>query len=460
MSRRRRPGTSRSTLAVHTETISSIVFSPDGKSLIWGSADRTARVWDVAANQPRLKLAAHAGNVECVAFAPDNKRVATGSWDGTVGLWDVAPPRLLTRLNSRAGGHSAVKFSPDGRILAAASGDTIKLWDTTAYTELATLDGHQSVVWSLVFTADGKTLVSGGWDKTIRIWDVAKRAELRVLPSIAAPAPAASPGLSSENLPIATAKLRGEAEALAKKGEWAQAIRHLDRLILQDPGDYPDRLRRAEAHARLGHWSRAAADYAKLLELQPQLAFLWFEHACVLCQLEDLAGYQKLCSRMHERFGQSQVLDDVLFATHSYVLAPGALADPAELVKWAKQRLAMTAPPSDHNAYSVHVLGLAYYRAGDFDAAVECLSKDPSPKGFETEGVLNWLVLALAEHKRDRAAEARKWLARADLWLANQYRNLPQRAVVPADWADWRWRGWVLVLTLHREAKRSLAGKL
>src|SRR5260370_14510237 len=48
-------------------------------------------------------------------------------------------------------------------------------------------------------------------------------------------------------------------------------------------------------------------------------------------------------------------IDDAVFLTHACVLAPGALADPAHVVKLAKERLALTAPPSTHNAFSVHV---------------------------------------------------------------------------------------------------------
>jgi Flp pilus assembly protein TadD len=249
---------------------------------------------------------------------------------------------------------------------------------------------------------------------------------------------------------------RREAEDCARKGQWAEAIAHLDALLLKDPGFWPDRKRRGEAHARLGHWSQAAAEYAKLLERQPRDPILWFENACLLCQLEDGPGYQKLCSRMHERFGTSRAIDDVVFLAHACVLAPGALGDPAQVVNRAKQRLALTAPPSLHSAFSVHVLGLAYYRAGQYREAVDHLSKDLGRDDSELVQAVNWLVLALAEAKRDRAAEARQWLNRANKWLEEKTRTVPPGAVVPATWL---WRDWVVVQLLHREAQRVLADK-
>jgi tetratricopeptide (TPR) repeat protein len=263
--------------------------------------------------------------------------------------------------------------------------------------------------------------------------------------------------ISREAEKLLNAPHRREAEDCVRQGRWAEAITHLDALLQKDPGFWPDRKQRGEAHARLGHWSQAAADYARVLEQQPHNPVLWFENACLQCQLEDNPGYQKLCSRMDERFGRSKAIDDAVFLAHGCVLAPGALGDPAEVVKRAKQRLALTAPPNPHNAFSVHVLGLAYYRAGQYGEAAECLSKDPGPQDVEAIKVLDWLVLAMAEAKRDRAASARQWFDRANKWLEEKTREMPAGGpVVPAGWL---WRDWVLVQTLHREAQRVVADR-
>ena len=75
----------------HTDAITSIVFSPDGKSLASGSCDKTIKLWDLATGKCTATLAGHTEDVLSVTFSPDGKTLATGSEDGTIKLWDLMP---------------------------------------------------------------------------------------------------------------------------------------------------------------------------------------------------------------------------------------------------------------------------------------------------------------------------------------------------------------------------------
>jgi WD40 repeat protein/serine/threonine protein kinase len=162
--------------------VSSITFSPDGKTLASGGS--SFRLWDAttgrALGEPlRINDGGNSHSVKSVAFSPDGKTLASGGEDGTVRLWDAATGRafdepVLRRNNDGYRGVNGVAFSPDGKTLAWIDGDLIRLWDTvTGKTLGEPLRGHEQGILSVAFSPDGKTLASGSWDETIRLWDVA-----------------------------------------------------------------------------------------------------------------------------------------------------------------------------------------------------------------------------------------------------------------------------------------------
>ena len=67
-----------------------------------------------------------------------------------------------------------VAFSADGRRIVSGSSDkTVKVWNATTGKELVTLKGHNSSVWGVAFSPDGERIVSGSYDHTSKVWDIA-----------------------------------------------------------------------------------------------------------------------------------------------------------------------------------------------------------------------------------------------------------------------------------------------
>ena len=118
----------------------------------------------------------------CVAFPSYGTLLASVLEDGTIKLWDVATNANIATLKGHEGVVWSVAFSPDGKMLASAGGDgTVRLWDVATNTNIATLEGHEGLVTAVAFSPDGTLLASAGRDATVRLWDVATNTNIATL---------------------------------------------------------------------------------------------------------------------------------------------------------------------------------------------------------------------------------------------------------------------------------------
>lgn len=186
-----RSGERTKTLQGHTGYINFIAFSPDGSLLASGSGfdenDRTVQVWETKTGKQRAKFTnllrendENPLSITSVAFSPDGKTIASIDRSADVQLWDVDRKKHISSLVVSSG-HSlshydeyfTVSFSPDGRTLASTGYySTINVWDVETEKLQNTLKGHTGFVTSLSFTADGTTLMSGSKDGTVLLWEI------------------------------------------------------------------------------------------------------------------------------------------------------------------------------------------------------------------------------------------------------------------------------------------------
>jgi WD40 repeat protein len=152
----------------HSGWVSSVAFSPDGKTLASCSDDKTIILWDVATRSLIERLKGHTDEVLSVAFSPDGKLLASGSKDGNIILWDVHEHKQLgDPLRSHGpeveGAVLTVAFSLDGKILASGGDDkTIVLWNVATRKPIGpSIPQQQEAVVNVVFSPDAKTLAAG-----------------------------------------------------------------------------------------------------------------------------------------------------------------------------------------------------------------------------------------------------------------------------------------------------------
>jgi serine/threonine-protein kinase len=162
-------------------------FSPDGKLLASGTADNLVRLWDVDKGTLLRTLEGHSKTVCCLAFSRDGKFLASGGHDGKVRIWNVETAAKVRELTLPGQGVRSVEFSPDGKQLLTGGNPgegTVKLWDWDQETPrhavvhdfrvvggaTRTLADDKQTYVAAAFSPDGKEIVTGCSDKTVRLF--------------------------------------------------------------------------------------------------------------------------------------------------------------------------------------------------------------------------------------------------------------------------------------------------
>jgi WD40 repeat protein len=164
----------------HSDIVTSIAISPDGKVFATGSYDQTVILWQLSSGRILRTLKGHFDRVYCVAISPDGKLVASGSGDKNVKLWKISTGQEVRTCGGWFGGHServlSVAFAPDKRKLASGSADrTVKLWQTSTGREIRTLKGYSGAVLTIAMNPDGKIFASAGTEKSLKIRETSGR---------------------------------------------------------------------------------------------------------------------------------------------------------------------------------------------------------------------------------------------------------------------------------------------
>lgn len=165
----------------HRKPATSVAFAPD-TGLLWSASDdQTVRGWKFSVEG--AKSLAHPNFVDAAAFDASGEKLATACHDGQVRVWDVDKAKVAKAITAHTSPIYCLTWTADGKQVVSGSQDqSLKLWDAAegkmvrefkAYKAGESEKGHRAGVFAAAFSPSGKHLASAGWDRGIKLWNVA-----------------------------------------------------------------------------------------------------------------------------------------------------------------------------------------------------------------------------------------------------------------------------------------------
>jgi WD40 repeat protein/tetratricopeptide (TPR) repeat protein len=455
----------------HQDLVRTQAFSPDGKTVLTFADDRMAQLWDDTTGQA---LGPPLWDSDAIAFSPDGKTVLTADADGTVRRLRVPVPsvgdvKLLTLWAQVQTGteldqhgapealdaaawqerrHQLTSAIVDGLIQLPESGfdqasvekeyqawrqtqakqsEQTRQWFAAAFhlSHLIRVKADDGDLWSRRGWAYNRL---ARWDKSAHDYDEARKRNPR-----------------DDEL---WARL-GYAQGM--QGQYKEAIASYTEAIGRKDDTWWYWGERGDFCASDGQWAKASTDYMLAAQLKPDQIWIWYRRALTQLASENTTGYRETCSRLLERFANTQDPSTSSWVAWTCVLAPEAVADTAKVRSFADKAL----KADGKNSYYQLTLAAALYRAGDFEAALERLNQLIATQGQDGT-VESWLFLAMAHRQLKHDGEARKWLDKAVEQMNRWKLKNPEDATGPAA-LPWQQR--FQLILLGKEATALVQGE-
>ena len=158
------------TLEGYDAPVTAVEFSPDGKTIGTSSWDGSIKLWSLKGTL-QANFLGHQGRVWDLSWSKDGSTIASAGWDNVVKLWEVERPFVKTLYGHNSAVINAV-FQPQNKYIASASVDgTVKIWDSEGNL-VTNFQQHKNEAYDVAFSNDGETVASTSFDRTIKLWRI------------------------------------------------------------------------------------------------------------------------------------------------------------------------------------------------------------------------------------------------------------------------------------------------
>ena len=164
----------------HFDSLNAISYSPDGQRVITAADDGKVKVWDTQSGFCTVTFTEHSSGVTACEYAKRGNVLFTSSLDGSIRAWDLIRYRNFRTFTAPTQlSFSCLAVDPSGEVVCAGSLDSfdVYIWSVQTGQFLDQISGHEGPISSMAFASSGGAVVTGSWDRTVRIWDIFGRTQ-------------------------------------------------------------------------------------------------------------------------------------------------------------------------------------------------------------------------------------------------------------------------------------------
>lgn len=173
-------GTPVAEIKKHTDWVTAIEFSPDGKYFASGDRNGGLHVWDTESGAEVFTLKGHAKQISEVSWRSDGLFLASASEDASIRIWEMKNGKQVKTWAAHGGGTTGVEFRRDGNLVSAGRDKLVKLWDQNGKM-IRQFSGLKDVAVAVSNCDESDRVIAADWTGTLKVWNAADGSPLKDL---------------------------------------------------------------------------------------------------------------------------------------------------------------------------------------------------------------------------------------------------------------------------------------